>query len=96
MISEKNIGLFAKYGIFTRDEILSRYEINLETYCKTLNIEALTMIDMVKKDIIPAVSAYANELTVAANNKKQLSADINVDTGVDTCYKNFGAFGFNV
>ena len=80
MISEKNIGLFAKYGIFTRDEILSRYEINLETYCKTLNIEALTMIDMVKKDIIPAVSAYANELTVAANNKKQLSADINVDT----------------
>ena len=80
MISDKNIGLFAKYGIFTRDEILSRYEINLETYCKTLNIEALTMIDMVKKDIIPAVSAYANELTVAANNKKQLSADINVDT----------------
>ena len=80
MISDKNIGLFTKYGIFTRDEILSRYEINLETYCKTLNIEALTMIDMVKKDIIPAVSAYANELTVAANNKKQLSADINVDT----------------
>ncbi len=80
MISDKNIGLFAKYGIFTRDEILSRYEINLETYCKTLNIEALTMIDMVKKDIIPAVSSYANELTVAANNKKQLSADINVDT----------------
>ncbi len=80
MISDKNIELFTKYGIFTRDEILSRYEINLETYCKTLNIEALTMIDMVKKDIIPAVSAYANALTVAANNKKQLSADINVDT----------------
>ena len=57
-ISEKNIDLFTRHHIFTKTEIFSRYEITLEGYCKTLNIEALTMLQMSKKSIIPAVSAY--------------------------------------
>ncbi len=79
-ISEKNIELFTKHGIFTRDEIHSRYEILTEMYCKTLRIEALTMIDMVRHDIFPAVTQYANDLSVSANNKKALCGTINVDT----------------
>ena len=50
--------LFEKFGIFTRVELESREEIIYETYAKTINIEALTMIDMAGKDIIPAVAAY--------------------------------------
>ncbi len=81
-ISEKNVKLFEKHKIFTKDELYSRYEILTEMYCKTLNIEALTMIDMVKQDIIPAVSGYANDLCVTAANKKQLSLNCKVEEAV--------------
>ena len=57
-IKEKNVELFAKHHIFTKAELHSRYEILLETYCKVVHIEANTMLDMSKKDIMPAVMKY--------------------------------------
>ncbi|MDE7415170.1 MAG: glutamine synthetase III [Lachnospiraceae bacterium] len=60
--TDKAVALFEKFGIFTRVELESREEIIYETYAKTINIEALTMIDMAGKDIIPAVAAYAGDL----------------------------------
>ncbi len=72
-IDKKNIDLFVKNKIFTEEEVKARYEIELESYSKQINIEALTMIDMAKKNIIPAVSAYVRELTDTALAKKSLS-----------------------
>ena len=60
--TDKAVSLFEKFGIFTKVELESREEIIYETYAKTINIEALTMIDMAGKDIIPAVASYAGEL----------------------------------
>lgn len=72
-IDKKNIDLFVKNRICSEQEIRARYEIELESYSKQINIEALTMIDMAKKKIIPAVSAYVKELTDTALAKKALS-----------------------
>ena len=72
-IAEKNINLFEKNKIYSREEIYARYDIELENYSKHINIEALTMIDMAKKDMIPAVTAYVRELTDTALAKKALS-----------------------
>ncbi len=58
-INEKNISLFTKHHIYTKEELLSRYEIQLETYVKTIKIEAKAMIDMISKDLLPAVNAFA-------------------------------------
>jgi len=69
-ISPKSIELFTRHHVFTEAEIRSRYEILLENYTKTLNIEALTMIDMVKKGIIPACISYQNEVMQLLNSKK--------------------------
>ena len=63
---EKNIRLFGKHGIYTEVELRSRTEIILENYSKIINIEALTALDMAKKDIFPAVSAYIKELAETA------------------------------
>jgi glutamine synthetase len=79
-IHEKNIDLFTRHHIFTKTEMYSRYEILLENYCKTLNIEALTMLQMSKKSIIPAVSAYTKDLSEAALAKQQLG--ITADTEI--------------
>ena len=73
---EKNLKLFRDHNIYTEVEVRSRQEIILETYAKALNIEALTAIDMVKKDIIPAVSAYVAKLTNGVLAKRTLSASI--------------------
>lgn len=70
-IKEKNIELFRKHKVFTEREIRARYEIQLETYVNVLNIEALTMVDMVNKDILPAISSYGNELSDTIIKKKQ-------------------------
>ena len=72
-IDKKNIDLFTKNKIYSVDEIHARYEIELENYAKMINIEALTMIDMAKKDMIPAVTSYVRELTDTALAKKALS-----------------------
>ncbi|MCI9456643.1 MAG: glutamine synthetase type III [Oscillospiraceae bacterium] len=78
-IAEKNIQLFARHKVFTRTEVYSRYEILLENYCKVINIEALTMLDMVKKDILPAVIAYSRELSDTILSKKQIALDLPAD-----------------
>ncbi len=75
-MDRKNVELFVKNKIVTESEYRARYEIELETYCKQLNIEALTMIDMARKKITPAVTAFIKEMTDAALAKKALSADI--------------------
>ncbi|MBR4555500.1 MAG: glutamine synthetase III [Ruminococcus sp.] len=75
-IEKKNIDLFSKYGVYSETELRSRVEIMLDEYCKTLNIEALTMIDMAKKDILPAVSTYIRELSQTAQLAEGLGADI--------------------
>lgn len=71
-VSDKSIELFTKHNVFTEKEIHSRYEILLENYCKTLRIEALTMITLTKRDIIPACISYQNELTQLLSSKKAL------------------------
>lgn len=72
-IKKKNIELFARHKIYSNVEIHSRYEIILDTYAKTLNIEAHTMLEMARKDIIPAVSAYTTELSNSILSKKAVS-----------------------
>lgn len=62
-ISQKNIKLFTKHNIYTETEMKARYEIHLESYSKIINIEAQTAVDMVKRDILPAVSAYTDALS---------------------------------
>jgi len=78
-ISDENVKLFEKYGVFSKTEIYSRYEIQLENYCKQIHIEALTMVDMIKKDILPAACSYMKDLSKEAINKKQLCADISCE-----------------
>ena len=70
LLDDKNIALFTTHNVFSLPEMKSRYEINLENYCKTLNIEALTMIDMARHDIFPAASAYASQLAANAASKE--------------------------
>ena len=72
-LDKKNIDLFVKNEICSEQELKARYEIELESYCKQVNIEALTMIDMAKKKIIPSVTAYVKELTDTALAKRALS-----------------------
>lgn len=72
-IHSKNVDLFTKHHVFSESELYSRYEILMENYYKTIHIEALTMIDMVKKYIIPSVLSYQGEIASIANNKKQLA-----------------------
>ena len=75
-LDKKNIDLFVKHSICTEAELRARCEIDLEAYSKQLNIEALTMADMAKKDILPAVTAYIREQVDAALAKKALSETI--------------------
>ncbi len=67
LASEKNVALFAKMGIFSEAEVRSRAEIMLENYCKVLRIEAKTMLDMAKRDILPIVVEYAAQLKARAD-----------------------------
>ena len=73
LTDEKNVTLFSRHGIYTEAELVSRREIMLETYSKTLRIEALTVLDMVRRDILPAISAFTGELCAAAVSKRQLN-----------------------
>ncbi len=77
LTTDKAVALFEKFGIFTRVELESREEITYETYAKTLNIEALTMIDMASKDIIPAVAAYTGDLANTVIAVKEAGASGN-------------------
>lgn len=75
----KNVALFTKHKVYTEAEMHSRYEIQLENYCKTINIEALTMIEMVKKDIVPSVASYIRDLSKTANSAKALCESIDCE-----------------
>ncbi|MBQ3549368.1 MAG: glutamine synthetase III [Clostridia bacterium] len=76
MIEQKNIDVFVKHGVYSESEIRSRYEILLENYSKAVNIEALTAIDMVRKEYLPAISAYVSDLSDTVLAKKGVSEAI--------------------
>ena len=80
LLDDKNVELFVKHGVYTEAELSSRVEILLEEYCKTLNIEALTMIDMTKKDILPATATYIKELAKTAELSKACGAEAEFET----------------
>ena len=82
LISEKSIALFEKHQVFSKIELHSRYEIFLEQYCKCINIEALTMIDMTKHQIIPVGIEYATKLANSINVIKSAGADISVQSEI--------------
>ena len=82
LLLEKNVQLFDRHNVFSRTELESRHEIMLESYVKVVNIEALTMVEMVRREILPAVSAYVRELTEGAAYKKQL--DITAEYEIET------------
>ena len=69
LLSEKNVQLFADHKVFSRSELEARYEIYLENYCKTVNIEAVTALMMLNREILPAISAFVRELTETAAAK---------------------------
>lgn len=75
-ISEENIRLFEAHHVLSRKEMESRYEILMDNYCKILHIEALTMLDMVKKSIYPATIAYQNDLLKVAVAKQSLGSGL--------------------
>ena len=82
LTTEKSIKLFEKFGIFTKAELESREEVLYETYSKTINIEALTMVDMAKKQYIPAVMEYTRTLADTVLAVKSAGADASVETTV--------------
>ncbi len=82
LLEKKNVDLFTSHGVYTTTELEARHEVLLENYVKIVNIEALTMLDMAHKDILPAMSAYSKELADAALEKKKLSEEI--DTTYET------------
>ncbi len=69
LLDPKNVEMLTAHKVFSRSELESRYEIILENYCKSVNIEALTMIDMARKEILPAVEAYACDIAKTLNAK---------------------------
>ena len=76
LIQKDNKDMLIAHKVYTESEIRSRYEILLENYCKVVRIEALTMVDMTKKEILPAVEAYVSSLVSVASAKRSLDADI--------------------
>ncbi|MBO5204041.1 MAG: glutamine synthetase III [Clostridia bacterium] len=76
ILDKKNMDMLMSHGVFTEAELRSRYEITLENYCKTVIIEANTMVDMAKKQILPAISAYATDLAESVGKKLALGNDI--------------------
>ena len=82
LLEEKNVKLFVENRVFSEAEIRARYEIMTENYCKVMNIEVLTMVDMVRKQIIPAVSRYVRELAEAARAKRDVleTVDLSMET----------------
>lgn len=78
-ISRKNIELFTKHGIFAEGEMHCRYEIVLENYCKVLNVEGMTMVEMVRRDIAPAAAKYVRDLSETVIAKKEVSANVSCE-----------------
>ena len=74
LLADKNVELFTKHHVFTKEELASRYEIKLENYVKTIGIAARTLAEMITKDFLPAVSTYAAEVSKNAAAKKSFMA----------------------
>ncbi len=72
----KNILLFTRHGVYTETEMRARYEIKLTTYAKLMTVEALTMLNMARREILPAASRFSGELARTANEKRALSPEI--------------------
>jgi len=83
-LADKNVALFTKHRVYTRTEMEARYEIHLENYSKVLNIEALTMLEMARRDIMPAVSSYLRELseTATAIHAVSVTADCSYEESI--------------
>ena len=79
-LDEKNIKLFTTHKIFTPAEVQARYEIAVEQYCKTIHIEALTLIDMVRKKVLPAIISYMERIATTAAAKKKVSEKLSCRT----------------
>ena len=77
--TEENIALFERHGVFNRAEINSRVDIILENYTKVIHIEALTLLGMINRDVIPAIATYSNHLCEAINNKNAIRIDSSVE-----------------
>ena len=80
ILAEKNVELFTRHHIFTREELASRYEIFLENYVKTVAIEAKTLREMLAKDFLPAVSRYASSVSAEALSMKTFVPDLSTDS----------------
>ena len=77
LIKEENIALFERQKVYSREELISRYEILLENYCKVISIEAHTMLDMMHQDILPAVIRYAGQVGRSGAEQKRFLPDVN-------------------
>lgn len=82
LLDPENVALFERQGVFSRTELESRYHIYLENYCKIIRIEALTMIEMAKKDILPAVSTYVRKMSEVVSCARSI-ADVECGFEVD-------------
>lgn len=76
LVDKKNVDMLTSLGVFSEKEVYSRCEIQLENYCKTVIIEANTMVSMAKTEILPAVTEYASELAKTAKAKKEICQDV--------------------
>ena len=84
LIASKNIALMEEFGVLTKVEMESRYEVEMEHYAKIINIEALTMLEMARKQLLPAVNAYMSEVANTAASKLAVSEDISVRSETKT------------
>ena len=84
LIDPKNIALMEEFGVLTKVEMQSRYEVELEHYSKIINIEALTMLEMARKQLLPAVNAYMSEVANTAASKLAVSESISVRSETKT------------
>ena len=75
-VNPKHVALFAKHGVYTEEELTARKEIHLENYCTVIGIEARTMVDMVKRDIFPAVTAFTGHVASAVAARKSVLPDV--------------------
>ena len=87
LIDPKNIALMEEFGVLTKVEMHSRYEVELEHYSKVINIEALTMLEMARKQLLPAVNAYMSEVANTAASKLAVSESISVRSETKTLEK---------
>ena len=76
MLERKNIALYVEHGIYSEQEIHSRYEISLESYSKNINVEALTALEMLNREILPAINAYIGVLGEQTKYEKQVKAEL--------------------